>query len=687
MTTDFTSATILGNKNTTTEKLSFSTQKHIDKNNMFDSLLTNATKSYTTKDVTKSTSNYFTSKEYASKTKNVDSAKTEKFSTVEKTKASRDFDNNNSINEKETFNTNKTNNDIDNKTDSTTKTDIEANNNNEVKEDRFVEKETNIAETEEQQKAEPTEKNESSVDKECSESNKLENKQKEDPKQDLAIENEKTTSENSNKVINEQILANVELIESYELNTNLVAQTTQNEKLVVVEQQPESNIENDNTTIASKINTETQNNILNNIVENITNEKLNAAQTQITPAVLSDTTEQQQVAKEILLTNNSNILQTSELEVNTNLIKNSLEKESVTKDLAQKLTQDATTQNSGVTTKTVQENLAADNARITLNIENDVQQNTKTSQIQEKIAITPSNTIEEQVESQIPTIKVTEEVATQVEANFANLSQNKDYTGEIKSKAAAKLGELQGTSTVVTEVQTSTSSSTQNNSQTNLGQNNNSSIQNNATEQIAKLSVEDATTSADSFLSKLEAKINGTSKVANAQNTTLNKSDIMSQMNAKFSEMQQAGQNKVSIILQPENLGKVSVEIMNSKDGIVAKMTTDNQQVKELFDKNVEALRTSLSAQGVNVNSIKVECTHDTSNNSMNFEREQFNQNFNNSSNNNSNNQTQHSNNSESTYSTEYNFGEEATEETEIANEIKNTETIIKHDGKVDYKV
>ena len=69
------------------------------------------------------------------------------------------------------------------------------------------------------------------------------------------------------------------------------------------------------------------------------------------------------------------------------------------------------------------------------------------------------------------------------------------------------------------------------------------------------------------------------------------------------------GSNKVSIVLQPENLGRVSVEIMSSKDGLVAKMTTDTQQVKELFDKNVEALKSNLSSQGVNVNSIKVECS------------------------------------------------------------------------------
>ena len=125
------------------------------------------------------------------------------------------------------------------------------------------------------------------------------------------------------------------------------------------------------------------------------------------------------------------------------------------------------------------------------------------------------------------------------------------------------------------------------------------------------------------------AQLSAKGASATARTTTLNQSDIMSQVNAKFEELQKSGNNKVSIILQPENLGKVSVEIMNSKDGIVAKMTTDSQQVKELFDKNVEALKSNLSSQGVNVNNIKVECSQESANHAMNFEQQQFNQSFN----------------------------------------------------------
>ena len=163
----------------------------------------------------------------------------------------------------------------------------------------------------------------------------------------------------------------------------------------------------------------------------------------------------------------------------------------------------------------------------------------------------------------------------------------------------------------------------------------------------------------------------------------------MSQVNSKFEQLQQSGTNKVSIVLQPENLGKVSVEIMNSKDGIVAKMTTDNQQVKELFDKNVEALKNNLSSQGVNVNNIKVECTNESSNNAMNFERNQFEQSFNNQQNPHGNHANQSDKDAKTTYTADFGNANDFDEQTEPNQgvEIKNTQTIIKHNGKVDYTV
>ena len=334
--------------------------------------------------------------------------------------------------------------------------------------------------------------------------------------------------------------------------------------------------------------------------------------------------------------------------------------------------------------KTAKENLAADTARLTTNIE-------QTEETLNVKPVTPKDTEADKT----PVIKVTEEVASQVKENAFNGIENKDNTSKIKDKAVQTMTALQDTDTTVTESKMSDTNSDSKGGNLNNSNNSNNSAMNqntaNAAETAAKLSVDQGSVSlnqsngAEAFVSKLDAQLSAMQNSSN-QAKTLNQTDIMSQVTAKFEQLQQQGSNKVSIVLQPENLGRVSVEIMNSKDGLVAKMTTDTQQVKELFDKNVEALKSNLSAQGVNVNSIKVECSQESSNHGMEFEREQFNQSFENHQN--GQNQTNHSNhNTQSAYAAEYETSQNEDVEAENTTEIKNTQTTIKHNGKVDYKV
>ena len=67
--------------------------------------------------------------------------------------------------------------------------------------------------------------------------------------------------------------------------------------------------------------------------------------------------------------------------------------------------------------------------------------------------------------------------------------------------------------------------------------------------------------------------------------------------------------SKVTIVLRPESLGKISIELVNGKGGLTAQMTTDNPQVKEVLDKNLDGLKNSLGNQGVNVNNVSVKVT------------------------------------------------------------------------------
>ncbi len=312
-----------------------------------------------------------------------------------------------------------------------------------------------------------------------------------------------------------------------------------------------------------------------------------------------------------------------------------------------------------------------------LKLTNSAQQTPET----DAVALTPADTEADNA----PVIKVTQEVAANTKENsLANAMENKDTTSTIKDKAVAQMTQLEDTNTVVTQSSTTDSSSQQQQNGTLNG--------NNAQEQIMKMSVEansdvstGTLTGTETFAGKLDSQLSAAKTSSSVLQNQLNQNSILEQVNKQFEQLQQTGNNKVSIVLQPENLGRVSVEIMNSKDGITAKMLTDNQQVKDLFDKNIEALKSNLSSQGVNVNNIKVECTQESANNAMNFERE-FSQSFDNPNNSSNHNQTNQSN-AQSSYTADSSGFEEGEIEMNGGVEIKNTQTMIQHNGKVDYEV
>lgn len=107
----------------------------------------------------------------------------------------------------------------------------------------------------------------------------------------------------------------------------------------------------------------------------------------------------------------------------------------------------------------------------------------------------------------------------------------------------------------------------------------------------------------------------------------LSQSDILSQINGQLDikKLQEEGITKVNIVLKPENLGKINLELVNSKEGLTAKMTTDNAQVKELLTKSLDSLKDSLSSQGVNINNVtvKIEETQKQSNDMFSFDDRQ----------------------------------------------------------------
>lgn len=94
-------------------------------------------------------------------------------------------------------------------------------------------------------------------------------------------------------------------------------------------------------------------------------------------------------------------------------------------------------------------------------------------------------------------------------------------------------------------------------------------------------------------------------KVLNQTNTKeLSQENIVSQIYSKLQNMHQG--SKMVMTLNPESLGKVQVELVNSKTGLIAQMSVTNNAVKDILSKDIDGLRAALNSQGITVDSINI---------------------------------------------------------------------------------
>ncbi len=84
--------------------------------------------------------------------------------------------------------------------------------------------------------------------------------------------------------------------------------------------------------------------------------------------------------------------------------------------------------------------------------------------------------------------------------------------------------------------------------------------------------------------------------------------EILSQVNKQMEGklVEDKGITKINMVLRPENLGKLQLELINSKEGLIASFTAENNDVKFILEKHLSNLRDTLAEQGVNVNNINV---------------------------------------------------------------------------------
>ena len=87
-------------------------------------------------------------------------------------------------------------------------------------------------------------------------------------------------------------------------------------------------------------------------------------------------------------------------------------------------------------------------------------------------------------------------------------------------------------------------------------------------------------------------------------NSDVTPSKIIDQISKQMENMNTG--SKVNIVLNPESLGKVSVQLINTKEGLSAQFTVATQDAKNLIMKGLDGLKDSMLAQGVNVDNVTV---------------------------------------------------------------------------------
>lgn len=90
------------------------------------------------------------------------------------------------------------------------------------------------------------------------------------------------------------------------------------------------------------------------------------------------------------------------------------------------------------------------------------------------------------------------------------------------------------------------------------------------------------------------------------QSTLVNPGEVIDQVRINILQGAQNGQKKVTIQLQPPELGKLNIELSLSDKQIEARIYTEHQTVREVILSQIEQLRSQLSQDGLNLGRIDV---------------------------------------------------------------------------------
>lgn len=117
--------------------------------------------------------------------------------------------------------------------------------------------------------------------------------------------------------------------------------------------------------------------------------------------------------------------------------------------------------------------------------------------------------------------------------------------------------------------------------------------------------------SIEGFELKLESAQNG-QNIQNIQQVVqksvdVNPSRILDQITKHLEGLQNG--NKVNIVLNPDSLGKVNIQLMTTKDGLTAQFTVTTQEARDMLTKGLDGLKEALGTHGVAVDNVSVKFT------------------------------------------------------------------------------
>lgn len=94
------------------------------------------------------------------------------------------------------------------------------------------------------------------------------------------------------------------------------------------------------------------------------------------------------------------------------------------------------------------------------------------------------------------------------------------------------------------------------------------------------------------------------SKISKPQTVDISPEKIIEQITKHLDNLKSG--SKISMVLNPEALGKVNIQMVNTKDGLTVQFTVTTQDARDLIMKGLDGLKETLLANGVGIDNVSV---------------------------------------------------------------------------------